>query len=100
MAVSTASATPAGRPAPPSATDYAVVHGLKHLEFVNEQGLDEDRAFGDQTSLEAGSDDQRTEQIEVGIRRNQEVDTSARGQPLARLLEQRKDVAVVRAGMP
>src|SRR6202022_730930 len=99
-AVSTASATPGARPAPLSDTEYVLRACLKRLEFVDEQGFDEDRALGNQTSLEARSANQRTEQIEVGIGRHQEVDASARGEPLARLLEQRSDVAVVRAGMP
>jgi hypothetical protein len=63
-------------------------------------GLDEDRAFGYEACLETRSDDQGADQIEVGIRRDQNVEASTGSEPLTCLVEERGDVAVVRAGVP
>src|SRR5438067_12020836 len=100
MAGFSASAIPAGRPAPRSATEPTILVRLERPEFVDEEGLDKDRALGNQTRSKTRSNDQRIEQIEVGVGRNQQVDEPVAGQPLACLTKEWSDVAVVRAGMP
>ncbi len=47
-----------------------------------------------------GPVDQPAEQLEVGIRRDHDIEPPSGLQTLARLVEQRCDVAIMRAGMP
>ena len=69
-------------------------------QFVEEQRLDEDEAFGGEPGAEARPRDERAERFAVGVGRDQNIDAAARRQPLARPLEERGDVAALRAGMP
>ncbi len=50
--------------------------------------------------MEAGVGDQPAEPAEVGIGGEQKIDAAPRLQPLARLREERRDVAVAWAGVP
>ena len=70
------------------------------LQLVDQQGLDHDRALGYEPRCKTRLGNQRAEKIEVGIRRQQDVDAAILCEPLARLLEKLCDVAVVRPRMP
>src|SRR5207248_3963386 len=74
--------------------------GSTRLEHIDDERLDQERAFGGEARLKTRSGYQRTEEIEVGIRGQQDIHAPSRSEPLARLVEQQSDVAVIRAGVP
>ena len=69
-------------------------------QFIDDQRLDHERILATDRARKSGLLDQRTEQIEVGIRRDHNVEPSVRFQPLTRLVEQRRNVAILRTGVP
>ena len=62
--------------------------------------LDQEGALGGEQRLKTRSGYQGTKEIEVGIRREQDVHAPSRSEPLARLVEQQGDIAVIRPGVP
>jgi hypothetical protein len=56
-------------------------------QLVDDQRLDEDRMLVNETRAESGPIDQRTEQIEVGIRREHDIQPASGLETLARLVE-------------
>src|ERR1700694_2739386 len=73
---------------------------LARGQLVDDERLDEDRIFVRELGAESGLVDQLAEQVEVGIRRDHDIDASAGSQALARLVEQGRDVAIGRARLP
>src|SRR5260370_14926230 len=67
---------------------------------MDDERLDQERALGSEPRLKTRSGYERAEQIEVGIRRKQDVHAASRSKPLAGLLEQQSDIAVIRPGVP
>jgi hypothetical protein len=68
--------------------------------FVYDDGLEQKRSLRDQPRVKTCLFDQPTQEFEIGVGREQNVKTSIRREPLACLIEQRCNVAVVRTGVP
>ena len=64
-------------------------------EVLDQLDCNADPARGDMREA-----DQFAEQLEIAVRGEQQVDDAARREPLARLVEQRRHVAISRPGMP
>ena len=61
---------------------------VARAQLVEDEGFEQNRALGHQASTKACPRDERPEDIEVGIRRQQDVQAAAGAKPLARLIEQ------------
>src|SRR5207253_4755591 len=88
---------------PPSATSptldpmRAVLLGIKG---VDNKRLDQNETLGGDAPCEARFRDQRAEQRQVGVRRQQDIETPAGSKAPPRLGKQRGDIAITQAGMP
>ena len=77
-----------------------LINGLKREQLVDDQRLDDERMLPNEAREEPGPIDQRTEQIEVGIRRDHDIQPPTGFKTLASLVEQRRDVAIGWTGVP
>src|SRR5258706_2658280 len=69
-------------------------------QLVEDHRLDIERALIDESGAQARLIDQPPEQVEIGIRRQHDVNAAARLEALVGLFKQGCQVPILRAGMP
>src|SRR3712207_2915147 len=80
--------------------DAATAFGLLGAQLVKKEGLDQNRCFLDKARLETGPLDEGAQQVEVGVRGEEDVEAATGREPRTCLLEEGQKIPVARTGVP